>query len=452
MKVIKNAIALMVVASMVFAVCSCSKKDAASESSTETTVAVETEAVSAEDSKYTLEGIYGRQLPYYLNHQYYFEGKEVPLCESNYYFIQAYSELSSYAPYQGIPTTMEGKIDLTALVDPADPSQGTWGDFFVEYAETKIENTNILVTLAEEKGIEITDEDRESMETYFNNLQTEQVDASGLTLDEYLNAYFGGDCTKEKLLEVMRHIRLSELYMKDYVEDFEVDESVAMVPNVRYALFYAPAGSSEEVMNSQKELCQELLDSCTSLDIFSVEAQIWRSNGSVYEYGDEIAVEKGVMVPEFEAWAYDPSRKEGDIEMIQTEAYGYFVVGYLGLTEIPYESKASLALDTLNEEVQQMIVDKKYDFYTNDEYTGVPEEITPIPEYSNITVYRDGEERPKDYTNIVLISILGVIAGALIGAGIYGSVSSKKTANASASINEEKKEIKKKKKNKKKKK
>ena len=45
----------------------------------------------------TFEEVYGNQLMGYLNHQYYFDGEPVSLQESNFYFINAFLELSSDA-------------------------------------------------------------------------------------------------------------------------------------------------------------------------------------------------------------------------------------------------------------------------------------------------------------------------------------------------------------------
>ncbi|MCQ2531558.1 MAG: hypothetical protein MJ093_02500 [Saccharofermentans sp.] len=450
MKKIKKIIAVLVMSVMILSVAACSKND-----TTETEVS-DSEVVSSESETVTetldltkkdISNVYGDQLPYYLNHQYYFNGEPISIVESNYYFIQSFSDLSTYAYYMGFPTTLDGNIDLSAPREEVAGSgevSGTWGDYLVAYAEKQIKGAAIMRTLAEEKGFKVTEDDLADMEGFFSDLQADAVDPSGLTMDEYLQIYFGDNCTKDELLKVMCHLKLIEYYMADYADHYEFSDSELYVPNLRYALFYAPAGTSEDQMNSQKEACQALLDSCTDLDIFQVEGALAYANGGVYEYGDEIAVEKGKMVPEFEAWAWDESREVGDIDMIQTEAYGFFVVGYLGTTEVSDDSKANIAMAALNSEMDT--ITDNYEFYTNDEYTGVPEVITPTPDYQNVTVVReDGtvqnpKKELKDYTNIIIISLLGVSALGIIGAGVYGNVSkNKETKNTKNTQKKDKK-------------
>ena len=46
---------------------------------------------------------YGEQLPQYLDKQYYFDDKPISIQESNFYFINAYLDLSTYAMYGYFP-------------------------------------------------------------------------------------------------------------------------------------------------------------------------------------------------------------------------------------------------------------------------------------------------------------------------------------------------------------
>lgn len=431
MRHFKNVIALLVAATMVCSVVACSKKqgDATGES---TAVASETQASAAD--KQTFEDIYGNQLPAYLNHQYYFEGNAIPLTESNYYFIQAFSDLCNYAMYYGLPQTPDGLIDLSAEYvsdNPDEPDMQTWGDFFVEYAETQLLNTCVMNKLAQERGIKLDDADMADIEGFFDDIQKNviDVDDTGITMDEYLKLNFGDACTKEELSNVLSHMKIAERYMADYAKTYEFNEEDIMIPNIRYALFYLEPDATEEEIAAQQAECEKMLAACTSLDVFDVEGGIGQANGSVYEYGPEIAVPKGQMVPEFEAWAYDESREVGDIEMIRTEAYGFFIVGYLGLTEVSDDVKASIAMKALNSEMQEKIADGSYKVTCDESFEPAPVATTPAPTYEHVTVIRDGEEYPskdsiveKDYSKTIIIAVLAVAAGGIGGAGIYGSI------------------------------
>lgn len=431
MRRFKNAIAILVAATMICSVAACSKKqeDAAGES---TATVAETQTNTA--GRETLEDVYGTQLTSYLSHQYYFEGEPVSLAESDYYFIQAFSDLCTYSTYYDLPQTPDGLIDLSAEYssnNPDEPDMQTWGDFLVEYAETQLLNTLVMNKLANERGLTLSEADYADVDGFFGDIQKNviDVDDTGITMDEYLKINFGSNCNQADFRDILCHMKIAEYYMADYAKTYDYNEEDIMIPNIRYALFLVEPDATEEEDAAQKAECEKMLEACTSLDVLDVEGGLGQANGAVYEYGAEIAVPKGQMVPEFEAWAYDESREVGDIEMIKTEAYGYFIVGYLGLTEISEDEKASIAMKALNQEMQEKIADGSYSVTTNDAFEPASEVTTPVPTYEHVTVIRDGEEYPskdsvveKDYSKIIIIAVLAVAAGGIGGAGIYGSI------------------------------
>lgn len=80
--------------SCAFILAACTANDGVA--TTETTVfdPYATTQTTVDLSGESVETIYGNQLPNYLNHQYYFEGQPVPMTESNFYFIDTFSELT----------------------------------------------------------------------------------------------------------------------------------------------------------------------------------------------------------------------------------------------------------------------------------------------------------------------------------------------------------------------
>ena len=96
----------------------------------------------------TFEEVYGNQLMGYLNHQYYFDGEPVSLQESNFYFINAFLELSSDANMGYYPVTPSGGIDLAAELEVEIDDYDTYGDYFVKYAENALEMSLTLCSYA----------------------------------------------------------------------------------------------------------------------------------------------------------------------------------------------------------------------------------------------------------------------------------------------------------------
>ena len=56
----------------------------------------------------TFEALYGNQLPRYMNLQYYFDGKAIMKQEANFYYINAFSDLTAYAQMGYCPSTSCG--------------------------------------------------------------------------------------------------------------------------------------------------------------------------------------------------------------------------------------------------------------------------------------------------------------------------------------------------------
>lgn len=450
MKKFYKGLAATMAVTMILSVTSCAKNGAeeTTVASDESVTPVVSESATTSNpyniAEENINTLYGDQLPVYLDHQYYFNGEPVSIVESNYYFIQGFSDLCDYATYMDLPTTSAGLIDLGARFnnnEEGQPYLDTWGEFLVEYAETQIESTCLMVMWAEESGITLTADMLAEIDDFFVDLEVNSATPNGLTLEEYLKIYFGESCTQEGLREVMCHLKLAELYMADYVDNYEFTEDQLMVPNVRYALFYAPAGTAEDIMSAQEAAAQALFDESETIELLQVNGAIGYTEGTVYEYGDELTVDRDRMDTAFVDWAYDESRQEGDVGLVQSDRFGFFVMGYLGKVELSYEGKTKIAMNTLNDTVQGIIDNGEYEFRTDDEQTGVPMSTEPTVEYSNVTVIREGEETAAsagesgtaqategktDIGNVIIIALLLVIAGGIGGAGVYGTIMNKK--------------------------
>lgn len=380
---------------------------------------------------YEFESVYGSQLINYLEHQYYFNGEPVPIAESNYYFVDAFLDLTTYASYGYYPTTVEGYFDLSYdISDSNDSGYQTYGDFFVEYAEKMLESTLIINELAAEEGITLSQDRIDAVEQTIETLRTNQAEPAGKTLDEYLQIYYGPSCNEEAFRQVITNFYLADQYTENLIENYDYDEDEIMIPNIAYALYWAPAGETdEETLASQEALANEMLTTTCNydIDLFQVEGPLAQTNGNVAEYG-EIAVNRGQTVAAFEAWAYDESRQEGEMDVIYAEEYGYFVVGYLGKVEVDDDRKEQIAVSALGSMVTDIIEAGTYSFYTEDAFetpaqatmTSVLELDVSVPEATESLENATGltGNATLDIVVVVLASIgcvavIGVIAFAV---------------------------------------
>ena len=350
-----------------------------------TTVATASTSAAASSGETTepqgpqsFEELYATQLTNYLDHQYYFDGKAIPKTESNFYFINSFLDLSGYASMGYYPSTNLQYIDLAAEY-PGD-EYDTYGDYFVMYSENSIESTCILCARAEEEGVKLSDETMTALDDMMNTFKTGSAANSGMSLDEYLQFYYGPGMDEANFRYALERYYLADAYSEVYCGNYPFTNEEKNVPYVRYALFYAPETADQSAKDQALSAATIMKDACKSIDDLTGLASAAQETGAVYDQGD-IAVPKGQMVAKFEEWAYGEGRTEGELDIIYAPEYGYFVVGYLGLQERSKDSLDQIALQALSLSVLDEIKEKKHDFHTDDPYLPAPAgpTATPVP-------------------------------------------------------------------------
>ncbi len=377
----------------------------------------------------SFEELYANQLVNYLDHQYYFDGQAIPLPESNFYFINSFLELSNYANMGYYPQTALNYIDLAAEY-PGD-EYATFGDYFVKYAENSLESTCILCARAEAEDVTLSDDTKADIDALIEEIKTGKAALSDMTLDDYLQFYYGPGNTEANFRKVLDRYYLADAYSKEYCAKYEFSEEEKNVPNIRYALFYAPDTAEQDVKDKALEDANKMKEACKSIDDLTTLAQAAQEEGTVYDQGD-IAVPKGKTVAKFEEWAYGEDRKEGELDVIYAPEYGYFVVGYLGLQPQSQDALDQVALKALSNELLEEINSETHEFYTNDAYAPAPAgpTPTPVPEvavptdpvfdpYATTPSGTDTETTPQNTgTTDVLVIVFITLAGVAIAAVI----------------------------------
>lgn len=102
--------------------------------------------------------------------------------------------------------------------------------------------------------------------------------------------------------------------------------------NVRHILFNSSEyESDDECLAAAEAVLAEFNATDKSEEAFAKLAKKYTSDtGSVYTGGLYENVAKDYMVEEFDSWIYDESREYGDVEIIETESYGYHIMFYCG--------------------------------------------------------------------------------------------------------------------------
>jgi len=416
MKKIQKIIAGAVMATMLMAPAGTVLAD---ETTGETLPEIGGEEATETTQELTFETMYGSQIGGYLGHQYTFDGEPIPTYVTDFYFINAFMDLSNYAYYGSAPATSEGFIDLSVEFGG---EYATFGDYYVAYAENTIESTMIVCKRAEEEGISLTDETMTAIDDMIESLAVDSATPQGMSLDEYLQLYFGEGMTEDAFRETLEMYYLAEAYSDDYCEKYAFTDEEKYIPNIRYALFYAPSGSSEDTLAQAEADANALLADCSDIDDMQTKAQELLAAGTVFETND-ILVPKGQMVPAFEAWAYE-THEVGDLDVIKSDEYGYFVVGFLGMAERSQDELNNVALGALSQEISDTIDSGVYEFGTDDPFepalpVGASDAYDPATNQLTLNITAtptpgaEGVPGANDSANTVLI-ILAVVGGVAI--------------------------------------
>ena len=406
------------------------------------------EAAADPQEPQSFEELYATQLTTFLDHQYYFDGTAIPKTESNFYFINSFLDLSGYASMGYYPATTLGYIDLAA--EYSGDEYATYGDYFIKYSENSLETTYILYKRSEAEGVTLSQETRADIDSMMENIKNEKAAASGKSLDDYLQFYYGPGMDEAHFRDTLERYYLADAYSKVYCENYAFSDEEKNVPYVRYALFYAPETAEQSAKDDALAAAAAMKDSCSSIDDLTGLAQSAQENGIVYDQGD-IAVPRGQMVPKFEEWTYEEGRSVGELDIIYAPEYGYFVVGYLGLKEQSRDVLDQYALQQLSKELLEEVDSGSHDFHTDDVYLPSPAgpTATPIPDYAipsegvvfdpNATMESQpagmvtGQQSQTDVIIIVFFTLAGVAIVAVIGILIFSAVKNGKNGSASSS-------------------
>lgn len=372
----------------------------ASETSAEITLPSETLAqdpVTSVEPK-TFEEVYGNQLMGYLNHQYYFDGEPVSLQESNFYFINAFLELSSDANMGYYPVTPSGGIDLAAELEVEIDDYGTYGDYFVKYAENALEMSLTLCSYARANDIPLSEDTELAIDNMLDNIRYGSAANAGMSLDDYLQLYYGPGTDEATFRKILERYYLADAYSDKYCKEYPFSDDQIRTPYIRYALFYAPVSADQDTKDQAYQSAMDMKDSCNNLSELKSLAQSAYENGIVREQGDSAAFTSELSeYPGLWDWTFEEERKEGDIEVIYEPSVGYYVIGYLGIKDqITYVPYVRYALFQPKDTDQVSLTDAYTAAKAMKDACGSISDLTGLAE----TAYKNGEV--LDYGDILV--------------------------------------------------
>lgn len=310
-----------------------------------------------------------------------------------YYRMEYYNFLQSYgnmATYFGLDTSKPLGQQTCGIANSETPM--TWEQFFLDSALSSWARYQALVQEAQAAGFTLGEDYQKQLDEAPAGLESSAQENGFDSAQAMLEADFGPGATLDAYMEYLRlyytgYAYFSEEYEKlspseqdisDYydanAEEFaqsgvNKDETPATV-DVRHILIQ-PEGEkagkdeagnavySEEQMKQAKEKAQKLYDlwkdgPATEDSFADLVEENSADTGSSSKGGLYTGVTPGQMAAEFNDWCFNPVRKTGDTDLVQT-SFGVHIMYFVSASEDTYWHAA--AYDKLMSQKSTELVD-----------------------------------------------------------------------------------------------
>lgn len=278
-----------------------------------------------------------------------------------YYWMNLYAFLNQYGYYLSyIGMDIAHPLDQQQCPETA----GTWQQHFLSEALTSWHEYQALAIKGEEENIPVEDEFQKELDNLDSSLESSQTEGGYESIDAMLAHDIGPGVTKDSYRAYLstyvtgfsyyNHLNntievtddMIDAYFAEHEEELaqnEITKEKGKTVDVRHILFQPEGGTTgedgqttytDEEWAACEEKAQAVLDlwlaGDKSEDLFaSLATEHTEDPGSKETGGLYEGVKTGQMVPEFDAWCFDESRKVGDYGLVKT-SYGYHVMYFCG--------------------------------------------------------------------------------------------------------------------------
>ena len=306
--------------------------------------------------KMTYENNYDAAAIAEMNKTVKIHGMQFTTLDYNYYFANEYVQLMTTG-WGSIPMTAAGFIDMNGNLTDSKKVK----EYLGEQVIFDLQGEAFLLEYAQKNNLELGEETLSNIERTFT--ETEQTAAQyGMTLDEYLQAWYGPDATVDGMRSVMQRYELVTLSMQHYVDVYPFAEGETLLPVVYHVLFPTISLETGEKLSDEdcataKKRAEDLKKSVTGLEDLQTKADAAVAAGEAGE-ARQYRVNLGQMVKPFEDWCF-ASHNVGDIDIVETD-YGYHVMYFVGKEEADEDQKKQIAYKQFQAEMDEAVASAEY--------------------------------------------------------------------------------------------
>lgn len=238
----------------------------------------------------------------------------------------------------------------------------------------QIQELKIQVIKAKEAGLKLDSEDLDDVDEAINQLITQYGSRNAaeeviktnykVSLSEYKEIYKNFTLAQKYQAYVIKDVKVTDDEVKKYYDENKNEFDKVTVTHI---LIKTIDDSGADVSEGKKAEAKKKADDLLAKvkageDIKKLAVEYSEDKPAVTTkdgrgYQGEYTFGKGEMVAEFEGWAFDKNRKEGDAEVVET-AYGYHVM--------QFHKRATTPLDDVKDSIKTALLSQNQSiFFTN---------------------------------------------------------------------------------------
>ncbi len=140
--------------------------------------------------------------------------------EAGYYYWDAVNNTASY-----YGDYFQYFVDTSKSFKSQDYSQDmSWADFFMQTAESSMQQVTILYDEAVKNGLTLTDEERQAIEDSYASLEAEAANNGWPSAENYLKAFYGKAASEESFRAYLEKQALANAYYTQLVKSYSYSD------------------------------------------------------------------------------------------------------------------------------------------------------------------------------------------------------------------------------------